>query len=503
MILMIIKKKRLMIDLDRYQFSHDDDLIIFSLRSPGVSVYISAFTLMSIAIDRYFVILYPFKSRMLMKVCLLIIVTIWISAVFLTFPYAHFMEFVERNSNELASDQNESIITNDTINSTTQTNQVFVNEFTSIRIDDRIDLDEDAEIDAEFVLDFDDDQIIYYCTEQWPHEELSKMFGITTSALQFVIPFLIITYCYVKICAKLADRARTIPGNVSVRREEQERERTRKTNGMLISMVIIFVISWLPLNMFNLLADFYEEATQWKHQRALFLITHAIAMSSTCYNPFLYAWLNENFRKEFKEVLPCFALIKSNRSPQTVTIVNNFVEMREKNFQTSTNERNDLIVKKYLNVNDPIDDNKDQISTPTTFTAISDISVKSKQIPAINNDCNQNSIRKQSSYFESCELIKTNQEESNAMNEKNENEETNKLSIEIANNLATNEQKKSTKISTRNGINCMIVLNQSDFDSKNEIIDERKSKDGTEARDSDSIKLKGFRSVNQQVSSLL
>ena len=33
----------------------------------GVSVYISAFTLMSIAIDRYFVILHPFKPRMLMK----------------------------------------------------------------------------------------------------------------------------------------------------------------------------------------------------------------------------------------------------------------------------------------------------------------------------------------------------------------------------------------------------------------------------------------------------
>jgi hypothetical protein len=26
-------------------------------------------------------------------------------------------------------------------------------------------------------------------------------------------------------------------------------------------------------------------------------------MSSCCYNPFLYAWLNENFRKEFKKML--------------------------------------------------------------------------------------------------------------------------------------------------------------------------------------------------------
>lgn len=31
-------------------------------------------------------------------------------------------------------------------------------------------------------------------------------------------------------------------------------------------------------------------------------------MSSVIYNPFLYAWLNENFRKEFRQILPCFFL---------------------------------------------------------------------------------------------------------------------------------------------------------------------------------------------------
>ena len=29
-------------------------------------------------------------------------------------------------------------------------------------------------------------------------------------------------------------------------------------------------------------------------------------MSSTCYNVFLYAWLNDTFRKELKRILPCF-----------------------------------------------------------------------------------------------------------------------------------------------------------------------------------------------------
>ena len=31
-----------------------------------------------------------------------------------------------------------------------------------------------------------------------------------------------------------------------------------------------------------------------------------VAMSSTCYNVFLYAWLNDSFRKELKRILPCF-----------------------------------------------------------------------------------------------------------------------------------------------------------------------------------------------------
>lgn len=43
-----------------------------------------------------------------------------------------------------------------------------------------------------------------------------------------------------------------------------------------------------------------------------FSLTHMLAMASTCYNPILYAWLNENFRKEFKEVLPCWRSVEDD-----------------------------------------------------------------------------------------------------------------------------------------------------------------------------------------------
>jgi len=59
----------------------------------------------------------------------------------------------------------------------------------------------------------------------------------------------------VRVCGKLWNRARARPGSVSIRREGIERERTRKTNGMLISMVVIFIISWLPFNCHNLVRN--------------------------------------------------------------------------------------------------------------------------------------------------------------------------------------------------------------------------------------------------------
>lgn len=227
----------------------------------GVSVYISAFTLMSIAIDRFFVIIYPFKPRMEIRVCLLIVAAVWLAAGVLTLPYGWFMRLTPF---------------------------------------------------GDFV----------YCEELWPQDESRKAFGFSTSVLQFVIPFTIISFCYTKVCLKLRERARCKPGAKSARKEEMERERTRRTNRMLIAMVVIFGASWLPLNINNLVQDFYQPADHWQFAGAFFMLAHAIAMSSTCYNPFLYAWLNENFRKEFKQVLPCFRSARqrddsATRKPRT------------------------------------------------------------------------------------------------------------------------------------------------------------------------------------------
>lgn len=224
----------------------------------GCSVYISTLTLTSIAMDRFFVIIYPFHPRMKICTCLLIIASIWVISLLMTLPYGLYMTLTPSNETTNASAIQYSMEASDA----------------------------------------------HYCEEDWPSEVSRKLYGSVTTVLQFFLPFLIISVCYICVSLRLNDRAKAKPGSKTSKKEEADRERKKRTNRMLISMVAVFGISWLPLNSANIFNDFYE--TKSEVYTLLFFISHCIAMSSTCYNPFLYAWLNENFRKEFKKVLPCF-----------------------------------------------------------------------------------------------------------------------------------------------------------------------------------------------------
>lgn len=215
----------------------------------GCSVYISTLTLTSIAIDRFFVIIYPFKPRMKIKTCIGLIVFIWVFALSVTFPYGYYMALQD-----------------------------------------------------------------IFCAEKWPSDQIRKAFGAVTTIMQFVLPFIVMAFCYTCVSIKLNDRLKSRPGSKNSKKEDAERERKRRTNRMLIAMVAIFGLSWLPLNLINISSDFYSFAEDWRYYMVLFFVAHFIAMSSTCYNPFLYAWLNENFRKEFKQILPCLGAIVTKKT---------------------------------------------------------------------------------------------------------------------------------------------------------------------------------------------
>lgn len=145
---------------------------------------------------------------------------------------------------------------------------------------------------------------IYFCIEDWPFEHGRGIYSVISMIFQYVLPITIVSIVYVKISDKLQKRL--------IRRQrltqlecQQKRQLNliRRTHTMLVSVSLVFGLSWLPLNLLNVISDF-SPLSSYDEQlfRIVFAICHLIGCSSACSNPILYGFLNENFRKELHQV---------------------------------------------------------------------------------------------------------------------------------------------------------------------------------------------------------
>lgn len=120
-----------------------------------------------------------------------------------------------------------------------------------------------------------------------------QTYSITCFLLQFVLPLLFTSIFYAHICHVL--RHRPI--------KKHDTRRSLRTNRILIAVVLTFTVCWLPWNLFILTAEFNQKLVRGKFFRFTELLLKIFAMGSACVNPFLYGWLNDNFKKELGKML--------------------------------------------------------------------------------------------------------------------------------------------------------------------------------------------------------
>ena len=107
-----------------------------------------------------------------------------------------------------------------------------------------------------------------------------RAYTVAQMVVQYILPFIIVTVAHLRICNKLRYRmvnhhnqqqqpAKTPAGRDRSRRrsppaarssqQERRSRRKRRTNLLLSSIAVVFALSWLPLNIFNLLSEFHRE----------------------------------------------------------------------------------------------------------------------------------------------------------------------------------------------------------------------------------------------------
>lgn len=104
----------------------------------------------------------------------------------------------------------------------------------------------------------------------------------------------------------------------STKRMRRELRRNRRTTLLLACIASLYAVSWLPYHVYSIISNIAPFLVDPSTLYKAFAAAHLMAMTSVCMNPFLYGWLNTNFRLEFLYILAplskCFSKLFKNSS---------------------------------------------------------------------------------------------------------------------------------------------------------------------------------------------
>ncbi|XP_054158293.1 prolactin-releasing peptide receptor-like [Oppia nitens] len=112
---------------------------------------------------------------------------------------------------------------------------------------------------------------------------------------QYAIPLSLSTVLYVFCMIKIVSRKRI--GAVTAQQSRLFSRSKRRTIQMLTLALMAFALAWLPVHLIHLV-DFYITpllATDCNSSQ-YYLFFYWLAISSCCFNPFIYCYLNQDFR---------------------------------------------------------------------------------------------------------------------------------------------------------------------------------------------------------------
>ncbi|XP_018600904.1 somatostatin receptor type 2-like [Scleropages formosus] len=137
----------------------------------------------------------------------------------------------------------------------------------------------------------------HFCTIVWPEPQDAyyTAFMFYTFLLGFFLPLTVICLCYLLIVVKVKSSGIRVG---SSKRKRSERKVTR----MVSIVVAVFVLCWLPFYVFNV-TSVTGTITTTPALKSTFDFVVVLGYANSCANPILYAFLSDNFKKSFQNVL--------------------------------------------------------------------------------------------------------------------------------------------------------------------------------------------------------
>lgn len=212
-----------------------------------VSAGVSIFSMTVIAFDRFFAIVLPFKAHIITtRRCYIMIAFTWIISILIHTPYLELFQLVKF---------------------------------------------------------FDD---YYECRQIWPteliYEDIQKAFYVVLFCLLYALPLLSIAFFYTGVILELNRKAKT--ENQNITQQRHRKRENREVSFMLITVVVLFAVSWAPLNILAFLYFFKwaSEITSPKYSRTLRFVSDFMIHSNSAQNSIIYFTFNSRFKQGLKRI---------------------------------------------------------------------------------------------------------------------------------------------------------------------------------------------------------
>ncbi|KAI4545150.1 hypothetical protein MG293_005416 [Ovis ammon polii] len=118
-------------------------------------------------------------------------------------------------------------------------------------------------------------------------------FAVTIVCIHFVLPLLIVGFCYLKIWTKVL-AARDPAG------QNPDNQLAEVRNFLTMFVIfLLFAVCWCPINALTVLVAVNPKEMAGKIPNWVYLAAYFIAYFNSCLNAVIYGVLNENFRREY------------------------------------------------------------------------------------------------------------------------------------------------------------------------------------------------------------
>lgn len=113
----------------------------------------------------------------------------------------------------------------------------------------------------------------------------------------FLLPLLIISVCYITLMFQISSSTLPISSDGSAAQRAQKR-----VSVLVVSVIVVFVVCWLPYYVVQFVAAF---SNMTPTLAVVYTITTCWCYANSLFNPFIYTFIGENFKRNLLLMLGC------------------------------------------------------------------------------------------------------------------------------------------------------------------------------------------------------